>query len=85
MGAQACLAPVIRKSVRYLLPTDSIPGLRSGGAHIRHFLDCVRARKEPNATIDMGQYTNTVCCLAVESLRKGRRIRWNAEEKRKED
>jgi len=56
----------------------------ASGAHIRHFLECVRTRKEPNATIEMGQYTNVVCCMAVESLRKGRRVRWNSEEKRME-
>ena len=31
----------------------------ASGAHIRHFLDCVRARKEPNATIEMGHNTPT--------------------------
>jgi len=54
------------------------------GAHIRRFLDCIRTRQEPNATIEMGQYTNVVCCMAVESLRKGRRVTWNAAEKRVE-
>lgn len=53
-------------------------------AHIRHFLDCVRTRREPNATITMGQYANVVCCMAVESLRKGRRVRWNAEARKME-
>ena len=56
----------------------------ASNAHIRHFLDCVRKRKEPNSTIEMGQYTNVVCCMAMESLRKGRRVRWNAQEKRME-
>ena len=51
-------------------------------AHVQQFLACVRSRKEPNATIEMGQYTNVVCCMAIESLRKGRRVRWNAEQKR---
>ena len=56
----------------------------ASGAHIRHFLDCVRTRREPNATIQMGQYTNVVCCMAVESLRKERRVRWNAEARKME-
>jgi hypothetical protein len=30
----------------------------------------------------MGQRTNTVCWMAIESLRTGRRVRWNAERKR---
>lgn len=50
--------------------------------HIANFLKSVRDRSEPIATIEMGQRTNTVCCMAIESLRTGRRVRWNAERKR---
>lgn len=46
-------------------------------AHIRNFLDCVRSRKDPNATVEMGQSTSIVLCMAMDSLRKGRRLRWN--------
>ncbi len=46
-------------------------------AHIRNFLDCVRTRAEPNATVEMGQATNIVLCMAMEALRRGRRLRWN--------
>jgi predicted dehydrogenase len=51
-------------------------------AHIANFLKSVRDRSEPIATIEMGQRTNTVCWMAIESLRTGRRVRWNAERKR---
>lgn len=51
-------------------------------AHIRNFLDCVRSRKDPNATIEMGQSTNIVLGMAVEAMRTGRRVRWNAPERR---
>jgi len=51
-------------------------------AHIANFLKSVRERSEPIATIEMGQRTNTVCWMAIESLRTGRRVRWNAEQKR---
>ncbi len=43
-------------------------------AHIRNFLECIRTRKEPNATVEMGQATNIVLCKAMQSLREGRRI-----------
>jgi predicted dehydrogenase len=46
-------------------------------AHIRNFLDSVRERRDPNATVEMGQSTNIVLCMALEALRTGRRIRWN--------
>ena len=53
-------------------------------AHIRNFLDCVRSRKDPNAPVEAGQYTNVVLCMAMDSLRQGRRLRWNATTKRSE-
>jgi hypothetical protein len=42
--------------------------------HIRNFLACARSREDPNATVEMGQWTTVVLCMAVEALRKGRRI-----------
>jgi hypothetical protein len=53
-------------------------------AHIASFLQCVRNRKEPVATIEMGQRTSVVCCMAMESLKQGRRVRWNPEQRNME-
>jgi predicted dehydrogenase len=47
-------------------------------AHIRNFIECIRSRKDPNATVEMGQYTNVVLCMAMEALRQGRRMRFDA-------
>ncbi|MCZ2149579.1 MAG: Gfo/Idh/MocA family oxidoreductase [Bryobacterales bacterium] len=67
-------------------PNVRKPGSFNGAAraHIRNFLECVRTRQEPNAPIEVGQYTNVVLCMAMESLRTGRRIRWNAQSRRAE-
>jgi predicted dehydrogenase len=46
-------------------------------AHIRNFMECVRSRHDPNATVEMGQQTSVVLAMAVESLRSGRRMKWN--------
>jgi predicted dehydrogenase len=51
-------------------------------AHIRNFLECIRSRKDPNATVEMGQSTTIVLCMAMESLRKGRRLRWDAAQRK---
>jgi len=51
---------------------------RASRAHIANFLDCVRTRREPNAPVEAGQSTNVVLCMAMEALRTGRRLRWNA-------
>ena len=45
--------------------------------HIRNFLDCIKTRQDPNATVEMGHATNIVLVMALESLRSGRRVRWN--------
>jgi predicted dehydrogenase len=47
-------------------------------AHVRHFLDCVKSRKEPVSDLESGHRVATVCHLANLSLRLGRRIRWDA-------
>jgi predicted dehydrogenase len=51
---------------------------RASREHIANFLECVRTRRQPNATVEMGQQTNVVLAMAMEALRTGRRIRWNA-------
>jgi len=48
-------------------------------SHIRNFLDCIRSRKEPNAPVEAGQATNIVLCMAMDSVRKGRRLQWNSQ------
>jgi len=52
--------------------------------HIRNFLDCIRTRNEPNAPVEAGQSTNIVLCMAIESLRTGRRMKWNPVSRRSE-
>jgi predicted dehydrogenase len=52
--------------------------------HIRNFLECIRTRQEPNAPVEPGFHTAVALSMALESLRKGRRVRWNAAAKRME-
>ncbi len=51
---------------------------RATRQHIANFLDCVRTRKEPNAPVEAGQSTSVVLSMAIEALRSGRRMKWNA-------
>jgi hypothetical protein len=51
-------------------------------AHIRNFLECVRSRKDPNATVEMGQSTNVALCMGMEALKTGKRIRFDAASRR---
>lgn len=51
-------------------------------AHIRNLLECMRSRRDPNAPVEAGQATNIVLVMAMESLRSGKRLTWNAAERR---
>ena len=42
--------------------------------HIRNFLECIRTRQQPNATVEIAQRTNIGLAMAMESLRTGQRI-----------
>jgi predicted dehydrogenase len=53
-------------------------------AHIRNFLECIRSRQEPNAPVEEGFKTALALCMTLESLRKGRRVKWNAAARRME-
>ena len=53
-------------------------------SHIRNFMECIVSRKDPNAPVEAAQTTNIVLCMAMESLRSGRRLRWNAETRKAE-
>lgn len=60
--------------------SDDQPGSFNAAtrAHIRNFLECVRTRSTPNAPVEGGLATAIVLCMAMESLKQGRRIRWNS-------
>jgi myo-inositol 2-dehydrogenase / D-chiro-inositol 1-dehydrogenase len=45
--------------------------------HIRNFLDCVRSRKDPVATVEIGHRTNTTCCLSDIATRLKRNLQWD--------
>lgn len=51
-------------------------------AHVRNFLECIASRKDPNAPVEAGRATNIVLCMAMESLRSGKRLRWDAAARR---
>jgi predicted dehydrogenase len=57
---------------------------RAAPSHVHNFLECIRSRKDPNAPVEAGQATNIVLCLAMQSLREGRRLKWNARQRRVE-
>ena len=72
----------IEKPTREKLELGSFePASRS---HIRNFLDCVKSREEPNAPVEGGLNTAIALTMSLESLRSGRRVRWNPATRRTE-
>lgn len=55
---------------------------RAAQQHLMNFLQCVRSREEPTAPVEAGQHTNVILVMALEALRTGKRLRWNAAERR---
>jgi predicted dehydrogenase len=49
--------------------------------HIRNFMECIRSRKDPNAPVEAGQATNILLCMAMDSLRTGKRLKWNSQKR----
>jgi predicted dehydrogenase len=52
--------------------------------HIENFIACVRSRQQPNATVEIGNHTNVALCMAMESMRTKRRVRFDLEKRRME-
>ena len=59
---------------------ESRPGAFNSATrqHIRNFLEAVKSRKQPSAPPAVAQSTNIVLCMAMQSVREGRRLRWDA-------
>lgn len=47
------------------------------GYHIQNFLDCIGGRKKPNADVEIGHRSTTVCHLVNICREVGRRLRWD--------
>ncbi|MBL8173442.1 MAG: Gfo/Idh/MocA family oxidoreductase [Bryobacterales bacterium] len=52
--------------------------------HIRNFLECCKSRQQPTATVEQVHYSNVALCMAMESLKSGRRVKFNSTTRRME-
>src|SRR2546429_80757 len=75
------------QSIRYLPQKINRPdGIEMLGkttapanAHMQNFLDCIRTGKEPNCSFDLGFRVSIACRMSVESYRRNRTMRWDAQ------
>jgi len=69
-------------------PAINKTGMNTGEAateHIRNFLECVRTRKTPRATVEIGFQAALVLLLANLCAKQGRRLRWNRQSRQVEN
>jgi len=51
----------------------------SGGSHEQNFIECIKSRKRPNADIEIGRISTTLCHLGNICCNLGREIHFDAE------
>jgi predicted dehydrogenase len=61
------------------LPDDAVR-LEVSENHMNNFFDCVRSRKDPIASVDVGHRSASICHLGAIALRLGKRLDWNPED-----
>jgi predicted dehydrogenase len=50
--------------------------------HLRNFFECMRTRKDPNADVEIGHRSNTVCHLVNICRELGRKVEWDPKAER---
>jgi len=73
------------QQIRYLPQKVNLPDATEAlgqtktrpNAHMHDFLECIRTGKTPNAPVELGYRVSVTCCMAVESYRQGRTVRWD--------
>ena len=50
---------------------------RTASPHMQNFIDCVRSRQKPIATVEVGASTAILCCNVNLALELGRPVKWN--------
>jgi len=52
-------------------------GKATGGSHTGNFLECIKSRKRPNADVEIGRLSTTICHLGNISCRLGRDVHFD--------
>ncbi|MBZ5592810.1 MAG: Gfo/Idh/MocA family oxidoreductase [Acidobacteriia bacterium] len=75
--------PYIKRAEKYvLLPgSDKVPPIGMGDtdlSHMTNWLECLRSRKAPNATVLNGFAHSVVVTMAARAYREGKKLYWDA-------
>jgi hypothetical protein len=63
------------KGTRDLKAQITAPGVKD--THMRNWLDSIRSRKDPNATVEQGHYGAMACHMANIAWREKRVVGWD--------
>ncbi len=74
--------PNVKRAERYItVPGDDrIPSAAMGDddtSHMSNWLECLRSRKAPNATVHHGFAHSVACIMAARACREGRKLYWD--------
>ena len=75
-GGDPNLPPVEAKV--YVNPRGGVEEDYPLDAHTKNFLDCMKSRQKPNADMEIGYYAALPCLLALESMKDGKALGWDA-------
>jgi predicted dehydrogenase len=51
----------------------------SNPAHMRNWLECLRTRKQPNASVEQGMAQSVAAIMAARAQREGKKLYWDAQ------
>ena len=69
--------PDLEKNV-YINPRGGVEEDYPLDAHVANFLDCMRSRQKPNASMEIGYHAALPALLALESLKQNKMLGWDA-------
>jgi predicted dehydrogenase len=75
-GGNADLPPLEAKT--YVNPRGGVEEDYPLDAHTKNFLDCIKSRQKPVADMEIGYYAALPCLLALESMKQGKPLGWDA-------
>jgi predicted dehydrogenase len=75
-GARLDTEPAeIRQLVEHDAPRGGAPNTTMD--HFQNWIDCIRSRKEPNAPVEVGHRSTTLCNIGTIAMQLGRDLRWD--------
>jgi predicted dehydrogenase len=76
--------PYVKRAERWVTlpgdPADRVPPPFIGDNalfHMENWLDCMRSRKQPNATVHDGYAHSVACIMAARAYREGKKLYWD--------